>query len=318
MDRNNITKSILSITSPGTHLIPSNDASAAKCTRSANEELAAICRSSPSRFAFFASLPLPAVQESLAEIDYAFDTLGAVGVCLMTNAHGRYLGDSTLDPIFEALNERKAIVFMHPTTCQHPSHDIVEKPLNLYPSPMLEFFFDTTRAVANLLLSGTVERYSALTFVVPHGGAVIPPLLERVCSMASIILKRDDTPSSEKVKDLFRSRFYFDLAGFVFPDQIYGLLRVVGTERLVYGSDYPWTPERACERLVGRLERELEGMFDAKVVGDICSKNAADLLEGGREAVERVDEVGEMERKRSSVVDGKGYHEVAVTSVLAS
>src|SRR5688500_4082605 len=112
----NITRSVLSITSPGTNLVPGNSEESAKQTRTTNEELASICASNPSDFSFFASLPLPQVAASLLEIDHALDHLGAVGFAVLSNAEGIYLGDEHLDPIFKKLNERKAVLFIHPTT----------------------------------------------------------------------------------------------------------------------------------------------------------------------------------------------------------
>jgi predicted TIM-barrel fold metal-dependent hydrolase len=278
MNKNNISKSILSVTSPGTHLIPGDNDAAARCTRNANEELAAICKSHPDRFGFFASLPLPDVEASLNEIDYALDNLAAVGFALMTNAHGHYLGDATLEPVFAKLNTRKAIVFLHPTCSQHPNNPGSEKPLNQFPSPMLEFFFDTTRAVTNLILSDTVQRYTELTFVIPHGGAVLPSLLERTCAFAGIILGKGNATTSDLVKTLFATRFYFDLAGFVFPDLIHGLLRITLPLRLLYGSDYPWTPGPACEHLMSEMDKGLSEMCGSEAIQDIYRGNATRLL----------------------------------------
>src|SRR5215475_11898939 len=159
MDKLGISKSILSITSPGTHLKPHDDETARRITRETNEEISRISQSHLDKFAFFASLPLPDVEGSIKEIDHALDHLGAVGFALMTNAHGFYLGDTHLDKVFAKLNERKAIVFMHPTSCHSHKQPNAERPLPQYPAPVLEFFFDTTRAVVNLILSGTVARY---------------------------------------------------------------------------------------------------------------------------------------------------------------
>lgn len=113
MEELHIDKSILSITSPGTHLTPNHDDS---MTRRANEELSEICRAHSSHFAFFASLPLPCVEGAVAEIDHALDVLGAVGFVVVSNANAAYLGDGLLEPVFEKLNARRAVLFVHPTT----------------------------------------------------------------------------------------------------------------------------------------------------------------------------------------------------------
>lgn len=278
MDKIGISKSILSITSPGTHLKLDDDKLAIQITQETNNEIAEICANHPSRFGFFASLPLPNVEGSLQEIDRALDTLGAAGFAIMTNAHGYYPGDPKLDPVFAKLNARKAVIFMHPTKCCTPGHADVPKALDQFPTPMLEFFFDTTRAVVNLLLSGTVTKYQDITILVSHCGATIPPLVERFTAFATTILGHENSLSSAQVKELFRTRFYFDLAGFPFPDLIQGYLTVGDPGRLLYGSDYPYTPEEAAIFLSGRMEEGLRELFDDDVIQKIYSGNAREIF----------------------------------------
>ena len=277
MDKLHISKSILSITSPGTHLKPSDHALAARITRETNNELSEICSKTPDRFAFFASLPLPDVEGSIAESDHALDTLGALGFALMTNAHGVYLGDASLDPIFAHLNTRKAVIFMHPTQCRVRDNPSADKPLAEYPSPMLEFFFDTTRAVTNLLLTHTVTRNPNLTFLVSHCGATLPPLIERFTQFANIIGK-DKSLTNDNVKELFRTRFFFDLAGFPFPDLIKGYLNVCDESRLLYGSDYPYTPGKVVEYLADTMDKGLVELFGEGKMEEIMSGHAKKLL----------------------------------------
>ena len=278
MNKLGISKSILSITSPGTHLKPNDDEGARRITRETNEEVSRICQSHPGKFAFFASLPFPDVEGSVKEVDYAIDHLGAVGFALMTNAHGYYLGDALLDKVFAKLNERKAIVFMHPTSCHSHKQPEAERPLSQYPAPMLEFFFDTTRAVVNLILSGTVARYPDITYLVSHCGGALPPLIERFTMFSTRVLGGEASFSSDDVKEFFKSRFYFDLAGFPFPDQVHGLLRTTDTSRLLYGSDFPYTPASALLGMGARMDEELGKLFNEKTVREIYSGNAKRLL----------------------------------------
>ncbi|MCJ1393392.1 hypothetical protein MMC18_006266 [Xylographa bjoerkii] len=282
MKRLNISKSILSITSPGTHLSPNRDEHAANMTREANEELSAVCTTYPSHFGFFASLPLPCIAESIVEIDHALDRLGAVGFAVMSNANGVYLGDKALDPIFEKLNARKAILFIHPTTCNLlvPGGQMQAiKPLEEYPRPMMEFMFDETRAIANLLLSGTVSMNPHITFIMSHCGCAFPSIVERIAAFATI-LKGGENRSNE-FRKLLKERFFFDLAGFPFPDQIHGLLRMLGKggeQRLVYGSDYPFTPEKVVVDLADQMDEGCKELFDADQNIAVYASNAERLL----------------------------------------
>jgi predicted TIM-barrel fold metal-dependent hydrolase len=281
-----ISKSILSISSPGTHLTPTDHSQGAKTTRSANEELSAVCTAHPDYFRFFASLPLPSVSDSLKEIDHALDNLGAVGFVVLSNANGVYLGDKILDPVFAKLNERKAVVFMHPTTCNLIPAQIsgngiqAVKPLEQFPRPMMEFMFDETRAVMNLLLSGTVAKYPHITFIMSHCGCALPALLDRVGGFAMLIGGPEN--QSDRFKNLLRERFFFDLAGFPFPDQIHGLLRTLGRggeRRLLYGSDYCFTPAKKVVDLSRAMDMGCEELFGVDGLKAVYSGNAAKLFE---------------------------------------
>ncbi|KAJ5219254.1 uncharacterized protein N7498_001353 [Penicillium cinerascens] len=278
----NITKSILSMSSPGTHLTPGNDEEARTLTRRANEDMSAICAENNEHFMFFASLPLPDVEGSLAEIDYALDHLGAVGFQILTNSHGIYPGDPRFSRVFDKLSERETIVFFHPTTChaRNPQTGSVEKvtPMEGVPNPVMEFMFDTTRSLASLFTSGTVSRCPGITFLVCHCGATFPPIMQRIAELSSFLVRHGSPFSGDDVKELLNSRFYIDLAGVPFPDQIHGLLRLVDSSRLLYGSDYPYTPKALAATLAKRLDDGLESNFGAETKKRALRDNAEQLL----------------------------------------
>lgn len=287
MDRARISRSIISITSPGTYLCPGDQDLCRKITRETNIDLSEISRACPDRFSFFASLPLPDVEGAIEEIDYALDHLGAIGFILLTNSNGVYLGDPLLDKVFKKLDERKAVVMIHPTTCQLcPSSDShwsqnfrAETSLLLpqYPRPMFEFFFDTTRAVVHLILSKSVERHPKITFIVPHCGSVLPSLVERFTSY-SVKVSGENAITSDNVREIFKTRFYFDLAGFPFPDQIHGLLRFADASRFLYGTDFPFFPANAVVELAEKNDSEIQRLFTAEESKQIYYENARRLL----------------------------------------
>ncbi len=147
-----VRRAVLSISSPGVYF-GDQDASVA-LSRHVNEHAAAICHEKPAKFGFFASLPLPSVEAATDEAAYAIDTLGATGVALLTNTAGRYLGDPALDPLWELLDRRQTLVFIHPTS--PPNAAAIKLDL---PRPMLEFMFETTRTVTDLMFAGVIDRY---------------------------------------------------------------------------------------------------------------------------------------------------------------
>ncbi|GKZ36882.1 hypothetical protein AbraIFM66950_008115 [Aspergillus brasiliensis] len=283
MQRLNIQKSVLSMSSPGTHLTPGNNEEGRSVTRRANEDMAKICADHPDHFLFFASLPLPDVEGSLDEIDYALDHLGAVGFQILTNSHGIYPGDPRFIPVFDKLNERKTIVFFHPTSChvQNPQDPSSVQRINPQPgvaSPVVEFMFDSTRSLMSLLTSGTVTRCPDITFLVCHCGATFPPVMARIAECSGFLIEGGNQISDEEIKTLLQSRFYFDLAGVPFPDQVHGLLRIVDSSRLLYGSDYPFTGAPLVEALAKRMDDGLETTFGPAVKRRVHSDNAKKLL----------------------------------------
>jgi predicted TIM-barrel fold metal-dependent hydrolase len=242
MDRLGIATSLLSISSPGVYF---GDAAAARdLARETNEIGRRAVVDHPGRFGLFASLPLPDVDAAIAEIAYCCDRLDVDGFALLTNVGGTYLGDASWAPVFRELNRRAARVFIHPT-----SPACWERTSLGRPRPMLEFFFDTTRAVVDLVLGGTIARHTDIEFIIPHAGATLPLIADRVGVFARLL---EVDASVDVLRDL--ARLHYDLAGFPVPRQLEALLTITALEHLHYGSDYPFTPEFAVAMAAGQLE----------------------------------------------------------------
>lgn len=240
MDGCGIDTAILSVSSPGVHF--GNDDKAADLARRVNDFGAGVVAGQP-RLGFFASLPLPNVLASVLEAVRALDQLGAEGVTVMSNAGGMYLGDVALTPLLAALDARSAVVLVHPTS--PPNSSAVSLGL---PAPMMEFLFDTARTVVNFILLGVVDRFPNIRWVFTHGGGVLPLLADRVDFFRSQV--GFGTPTTP---DVLR-RLWFDLAGTPVPRQLPALLSTVGQDRLVYGSDYCFTPIAAVQEQIRALD----------------------------------------------------------------
>lgn len=268
MDGLNIRTAMLSISSPGVHF--GDDGAARKLAREVNEEGARAASDHPGRFGLFASLPLPDIDGAIAEATYAFDTLGADGVAVETNHHGIYMGDQRLDPLFAELNRRRAVVFMHPTSPTCPCCQTLSLG---YPRPLIEFMFETTRAVTNLLLTGTLDRFPDIRLIVPHAGATIPVLADRIVGLAPAFLPMPVDPDH-----LFATlrRLYYDLAGYPLPRLAPALLQIADPGHVFYGSDWPFTPLPIVTRLAGELETT--SLFDAALRRRVLYDNALDLF----------------------------------------
>ncbi|KXT01156.1 hypothetical protein AC578_603 [Pseudocercospora eumusae] len=290
MHKYNIQKSFLSISSPGCHLVPGNDSLARNLAREVNAFAADLKKRNPDRFGYFASLPLPDVEGCLEEIEKSVEE-GCDGFVMLTNHHGHYLGDKDLDPVFDELNRRNALIFIHPTTpcCPCSSEGVAagQQPTTAtpfqgkYPNPWLEFTFDTARVVTNLFLSGTVQRCPDVKIILPHLGGAFTPLLSRWTTYSEMLPGPTWQSVNEGVvKEAFGKQIWFDMAGIPFPSQLKGLVEGVGVshKRLMYGSDYPFTRIQGVELLIGQMDEGVKKMFSEEEIKDLYQRNAEKLL----------------------------------------
>jgi predicted TIM-barrel fold metal-dependent hydrolase len=179
-------------------------------------------------------VPTGNIDESLAEIERALDGIGLDGVNVLTNVAGVYLGDASLEPVMAELNRRKAVVFIHPT-----SPACWECTSLGYPRPMIEFPFDTTRAVTNMLLSGSFTRHPDIRWIVPHAGGTLPFLAPRIAGISAMLGADDPAAVLAQLR-----RLHYDLAGSANPPVVAALLGFVERSQVLYGSDWPFTPEQ--------------------------------------------------------------------------
>lgn len=269
MDRQGMARAYLSISSPGVHF---GDAAAARgLARAVNEDGARTCAAHPGRFGFFASLPLPDVDGAIEEARRSLDQLGANGVVMESNHHGVRIGDPELEGLLAELNRRKAVVFLHPTSpgC---SCGVGRSPA--LPAPILEFMFETTRAVTNIILARVPDRYPGIRFIIPHAGAAVPALADRIAMVAGAFPATASLTADDIIRQL--GGFYYDLAGAPLPRLLPALRTFADDARLLYGSDYPFTSEPVVSRLRAALEKGLAS--DPDLLAAVRRGNAAALF----------------------------------------
>ena len=143
--------------------------------RKSNDYGAQLVSDHPESFGLLAALLSPDPQGSLREIEYALDTLHADGIALLSSYGDKWLGDATYAPVFEELNRRKAVIFLHPN-----APNCCTNVLPHVPASTIEFLFDTTRTIESLLMNGTFSRYPNLQFIFSHGGGTMPILANRM------------------------------------------------------------------------------------------------------------------------------------------
>lgn len=202
---------------------------AARFTRAANEAVAELVADHPDRFGLLAALPMPYHRQALAELDYAFDQLGADGVVLIPHAGDAYLGDPPFAPVLEALNARRSSVLVHPMALPGaPRHSV--------PPVLADFLLDTTRGAISLASSGALDRYPDVSFILSHGGGFLPYAADRVVSLGHAFFGYDRNRLAQALH-----RFYYDTA-LSSPSGLPSLLHTVPPERILFGSDWCAAP----------------------------------------------------------------------------
>jgi predicted TIM-barrel fold metal-dependent hydrolase len=260
MDKAGVATAITSLVQPGVWW--GNIDEGRRMSSACNEYGAAMARDHPGRFGLFAAVPLPDTEGSLREIEYALETLHADGIGLFTSYGNKYLGDPSFAAVFDELNRRKAVVFVHPTT-----PDCCKALVPGVPASTIEFATDTTRAVAGLLFSGTAARYPDVRFIFCHSGGTLPFLAGRFVRLAAD--KKDLMPNGA-IPEL--QKFYYDVAQGTTPAQLAGLMTLVPASRVLFGTDFPLRP----------LSEAVDGLanyrFSAADVRAIERENALALL----------------------------------------
>jgi predicted TIM-barrel fold metal-dependent hydrolase len=245
MDANGIEVAITSLAQPGVQFGEASKAPA--LARRCNEYAAALNARWPRRFGAFAVVPMGDVREAIEEIDYALDVLKLQGVCLFASYGEKFLGDPLFEPMLAALDQRAAVVFVHPAL--HPSSRTLDLP---WPGFMMEYLFDTTRAAVNLAFGGAIERFPRIRFVLAHAGGVMPYFAWRL-SVSPMIDGRLSLLSPEQVFARLR-RFWYDTALAPAAQTMEVLAGVAAPEQIIFGSDWPFANARVIAEAIKTYE----------------------------------------------------------------
>ncbi|KAF5017871.1 hypothetical protein F66182_10166 [Fusarium sp. NRRL 66182] len=295
MEEYNVEKQYLCVAGPGTFLRPNNTEAGVNLTRRVNNYLSDLKHQYPDRIGFFASLPLPSIPDALEEIDRAIDDLGADGFVFLSNYFGLYHGDPRLGPVYEKLNQRKALIFIHPAVpCPvNAPTDVsgvqrmpyIAPMANAYPVPMFEYIFDTTRTLLDIILTGTAQRHPNLKWIIPHCGSALTGAIDRVLEVSgrvgvSATTDRQFFPNNlANLTQLFERQFWFDIAGFSMANQIHAMVRLLKPNKFVYGSDVPLSPAPPSA-FKEDMDETLPTLFSDKEIEGIFRGNALGLLPG--------------------------------------
>lgn len=233
MDHHAIDISVLSFSSP--YLWFPGLENGRRLARLCNDYSAQIVRDHPHRFGLFAGVPpLSDTEGCVHEIEYAIDVLHAQGITVMTSYGNSWLGDSAFTPVWDELNRRDAVVFVHPaipTCCTSLGQGV--------PPSYVELPFDSARSVASLWFSGALERWSRIRFIFSHGGGALPMVADRIDKFG-----RPGKEPGSLLHDAATQfdKLYFDTANASNPAALAGLRAFANPRRILFGTDYPYVP----------------------------------------------------------------------------
>ena len=266
MDANGVAMAFSSVTQPGVWLGGTREAARA-LSRDCNEYQARVATDHPGRFGNFAVLPMPDTEGSLRELEYALDTLKADGMGLLTSYGDKWLGDPLFMPVFEELNRRKAVVYVHPN-----APDCCTKLMPNVSPNIVEYPHDTTRAITSLLFSGALAKLRDIRFIFSHGGGTLPMLAGRIAQLAT---PKDlaNVPNGVAAE---LGRLYYEIANTAHRPAIAALKEVAPMSQILFGSDFPFVPIRATAEGMTRV-----GLTTADQAA-IGYQNAATLLPRAR------------------------------------
>ena len=266
MDEAGVETSVLTLAAP--------QPTSAQTVRQTNEAAARIKKEHPGRFLFCAALPMPDVSKAIEEVKYALDVLKADGIKLATNIDGQYLGAPELDTLFSVLNERKAVVILHP----HRPEPVNKQVMQQTPLAMQEYLSETTRAVSNMISRNVLARYNNIKVIVPHCGAYLPLAIPRMKSLTPVMQTNKMVGEIDYEANL--RTLYYDLAGAHSPEVIRMLLTITTPDHLLYGSDYPYVAPQVLTQSLARMKDYLSKEPDLAPFKEmILWKNAKWLLE---------------------------------------
>lgn len=262
MDLGGVGAAVVSITNPG--LWFGDRAVTNRLARACNDYGAKLVRDHPTRFGLFAAMPLPDVDATLKEIEYAYDTLKADGVGLLTSYGDTWLGNPTYRPVMEELNRRKAVVHVHPTAANCCRN------LDYGAGPgTIEYGTDTTRAIIGVTFGGDAARFPDIRFIWSHAGGSAPFLAGRIDGGSAAA--KDRLPNGFMAE---AKKFYYDTAGAANPGAMASLLQLVTSTQILFGTDFP---PGGTSRQVAQLLAGL-GMFSESALRAIDRENAVRLL----------------------------------------
>jgi aminocarboxymuconate-semialdehyde decarboxylase len=203
-----------------------------KASRLVNDGLAEYVAKKPDRFLALGTVPLTDGKEAASELEYCVKKLGMKGVELLTNVAGKELSDPICEPFWQKAEELGALVILHPNGFTEGKRFSRFYFNNVIGNPL-----ETTIALHYLIFDGVLERYPNLKILAVHGGGYLPAYSGRIDHAWGA--RSDSHGNLPQPPTTYLKKIYFDSVVFT-PYQLAELVRLVGVDHVIMGSDYPF------------------------------------------------------------------------------
>jgi len=242
------------------------EAAATRASRLVNDEYAEMVAKHPDRFRAFATLPFPHTDAALKELTRALDDLGMVGAAVTTSVLGRGLGDPVFEPVYEELNRRGSVLYVHPAGVGAGSALIAGHDLTWSIGAPIE----DTVAIMHLILAGIPSRYPKMKIIASHLGGALPMLLNRTDHQVPW-----EAPYTPELPSRAVRRMWFDTVGHDHTPALRAAVDTFGADRLVLGTDFPYQANEQYQAAIDYVSRA--GLDPAEATA-ILDRNAAELF----------------------------------------
>jgi aminocarboxymuconate-semialdehyde decarboxylase len=231
----------------------------------ANTLIAGICRDHPDRFVGLCLVSLQFPEVAARQLEEAMTALGMRGVEIGTVVNDMELDDPRLEPFWAAAEQLGALIFIHPV-----GSTLGQRLSKYYLSNIIGNPLDTTIALTHLIFGGVLERYPRLKICAAHGGGYLPSYLPRTDHGFEVRPEAQTIPypPSHYLKRLWVDALVYN------PRNVAHLVREMGADRVVLGTDYPF--DMGEERPIEVLQA-VEGLSDKDRQRILCD-NALGLL----------------------------------------
>jgi predicted TIM-barrel fold metal-dependent hydrolase len=205
-----------------------------------DDRTAEVVRKYPERFVGLAPVPPLGGEKAFDELKRAVETLGLKGVVIRSQVNGLSMDARELYPFYERVSTLRIPIFIHPSGVQQ-GFSILDAPYDLGRSIGREL--DLIVATTRLILSGVLDDFSELKFVISHKGGGIAAVKERVEYQFGSTGSPGTRPTGSRNRmpfDQCLNRLYFNLAGHHGGmGAVRSALTGISPKRLVFGTDYP-------------------------------------------------------------------------------